>query len=67
MRVCTFSSRIRLLSSAIGVHRKVALLLVADERVTRSILTIALIEDHNWIVYRKLDFMLGDAAPDTDQ
>jgi len=44
-----------------------ALLLAADERVTRSILTTAPIEDHNRIVYRKLDFMFGDATPDTDQ
>ena len=43
-----------------------ALLLTTDELVIRSILTTALIEDHDRVVYRKSDFMLGDAAPDTD-
>ena len=43
-----------------------ALLLAADERVTRSILTTASIEDHNQIVYRKSDFMFGDATPDNN-
>jgi len=44
-----------------------ALLLAADDCITRSILTTAPIKDHNQIVYRKLDIMFGDAAPDTDQ
>jgi len=43
-----------------------ALLPTADERVTRNILIIAPIEDHNRIVYKKLNFMLGDTTPDTD-
>ena len=44
-----------------------ALLLAANERVIRSILSTAPIVDHNWIVYRKSDFMFGNATPDTDQ
>ena len=44
-----------------------ALLLVADERVTRSILTTAPLEYHNKVVHKKSDFMFEDAAPDTDQ
>ena len=42
------------------------MLLTADEHVTGSILTIVPIEDHNRVVYRKSDFILGDTAPDTD-
>jgi len=30
-------------------------------------LTTAPLEDHNRVVYRKSDFLFGDAAPDTDQ
>ena len=44
-----------------------ALFFASNEHVTRSILITAPIEDHNWIVYMKLDFMFRDAAPDTDQ
>ena len=44
-----------------------ALILTADERVTRSILITASLEDYNRVVYRKLEFMFGDAAPDADQ
>jgi len=43
-----------------------ALLLTADESITRSILTTATLEDHNRVVYRKSDFIFGDSAPDTD-
>ena len=43
------------------------LILKADERVTRSILTTTPLEDHNRTVHQKLEFMFGDAAPDTDQ
>ena len=50
-----------------STSKRDALLLAADERVTRSILTIALIEDHNRIVYKKPDFMFRDATPDTDR
>ena len=44
-----------------------ALILKPDQCVTRSILTIAPLEDHNRVVYRKPNFIYGDAAPDTDQ
>ena len=44
-----------------------ALILKADECITRSILTTAPLEDHNRIVHRKPEFMLGDATLDTDQ
>ena len=44
-----------------------ALLLTAVERVTRSILTTAPIKDHNWIVYKKPNFMFEDTVPDSDQ
>ena len=43
-----------------------ALLLVADERVTRSILTTAPLEDHSRVAHRKPDFMFEDATNDTD-
>ena len=40
---------------------------MADERVTRSILTTAPLEDHNRVVYRKPDFMFGNTTPNADQ
>ena len=40
---------------------------MADECVTRSILTTTLLEGHNCVVYRKPDFMFGNQAPDIDQ
>ena len=39
-----------------------ALLLAADRCTIRSIFTIAPLEDHNKVVYRKPDFMFGDVA-----
>ena len=63
MGICTFSSLFSDRSSA----ERDALLLIVDECVTRSILTIASIEGHNCIVYQKSNFMFADAAPDTDQ
>ena len=44
-----------------------ALILMANKCVTRSILTTASLEDHNRVVYWKFNFVIGDAAPDTDQ
>ena len=44
-----------------------ALILQAGECVTRSILCTAPLEDHNRVVYRKPDFMIGDATLDTNQ
>jgi len=43
-----------------------ALILMVDERVTQSILTTTPLEDHNYMVYQKLNFVFEDAAPDTD-
>ena len=43
------------------------LILKADERVTRSVLTTAPLEDHNRRAHQKSEFMFEDAAPDTDQ
>ena len=43
------------------------LLLAADQRTIRSILTIASLEDYNRVVYRRPDFMLRDAVLDTNQ
>ena len=44
-----------------------ALILTADERVTQNILTTTPLENHNHVVYQKLNFVHGDAVPDTDQ
>jgi len=65
--MCVSSSRVRLPSSVKEVRGRDALILMADERVTRSKLTTAPLEDHNRLVYRKPEFMFGDATPDTDQ
>jgi len=60
-----FQGQVSLFNDRSSSERE-ALLLVADERVSKGILTTAPIEDHNRIVYRKSDFMFGDAALDTD-
>ena len=44
-----------------------ASILVVDQRTLKSILITAILEDHNMEVYRKPNFMFGDAAPDCDQ
>ena len=67
MKVCTSSFRVRLHFSDRSSPERDAPLLVANEHVTRSILTTALMEDHNWVIYRIPDFMFGDTKPDTDQ
>ena len=38
-----------------------------DQCTMRSILTTAPLEDRDQKIYRKLDFMFRDAAPDTEQ
>ena len=43
-----------------------ALIHIGDQRMMRSILTTAPLEDRDRKIYRKPDFMYGDAAPDTD-
>ena len=43
-----------------------ALIHTGDQRTMRSILTTAPLEDRDRKIYRKSDFMFGDAAPDTD-
>ena len=43
-----------------------ALIYAGDQRTMRSILTIAPLEDCDRKIYRKPDFMFGDAALDTD-
>jgi len=43
------------------------LIQIGDQRTMRSILTTAPLEDLDRKIYRKLGFMFGDAAPDTDQ
>ena len=61
-----FQGQASLFSDKSSPERDV-LLLIADEHVTRSILTTTPIEDHNRIVYRKPDFMFEVATTDTDQ
>jgi len=43
------------------------LILIADQRTLRSILTTIGLEDHNRAVYWKSNFMFGDAVSATDQ
>ena len=42
-----------------------ALIYAGDQRTMMSILTTAPLEDYDQKIYRKPDFMFGDAAPDT--
>jgi len=65
MGVHTFCSRIRLYFSVIGVHQKETLFFL--QLMSMSLRVSALIENHSRITYRKLNFMFGYAAPDTDQ
>ena len=44
-----------------------AFILAGHERTLRVIIFTAVLEGENRIVYRKSEFILGDAAPDTDQ
>ena len=55
------------LFSNMSTPERDALILTADERIIQSILTIAPLENHSRVVYRKPDFVFRDAAPDTDQ
>ena len=43
------------------------LISTGDQRIMRSILTTAPLEDRDQKIYRKPNFMFGDAAPDTEQ
>jgi len=43
------------------------LILTGDQRTLRSIVSTVVLEGNNRAVYRKLAFMFGDAAPDSDQ
>ena len=43
-----------------------ALIYAGDQLTMRSILTTATLEDSDRKIYRKPDFMFGDAAPDND-
>ena len=56
-----FQGQVSLLSDRSSLERD-ALLLVADESVTRSILTTAQLEDHSRVMHRKPDFMFRDAT-----
>ena len=67
MGACTFSSKIRPHFSATEIRQKETLCFLQSMSVIRSILTTAPIENHNRKVYKKPDFMIGDAVPDTNQ
>ena len=68
MGTCASSSKARSrLFSERSTPERDTLILTADERITRSILTTAPLEDYNCVVYRKPNFVFGDAAPNTDQ
>ena len=43
------------------------LIQIGDQHTMRSILTTSPLEDRDQKIYRKPDFMFGDAAPDTEQ